>query len=318
MAAYETLTSSAAIFDRSRTSRIEHAGKDALDLLHRLSTNDLTCLPKGAAVRTVVTSDRGRIVGVITVVGVEPDRLLLLSDAADARPIVEWVDKFTFEEDSRLRDVSGELAQLAVAGLRAGDVVRKLAGDAAAALERGGCCRSAVLGVEADVVRSDAPGIPCWELIVPAQARDSLLAAAARSGAALGDEAAWDAVRIERGVPVSGHELTEDANPLEAGLRGLVSFTKGCYVGQEVVARLDAYEKVRRVLTGLLSDAPLRPGELLSAGGQLAGNVTSAAWSPGLRRHVGLGYVRNAFAAPGTQFVAGPGAVTVAALPMVS
>ena len=315
---YRALTTACAVVDRSGRARIRHSGKDVLDLLHRLSTNDLLELEAGDAAGTVLTSERGRIVDVLTVVRRAGDDLLLMSGAPSAAPAIEWIDRFTFEEDARLEDISATTAQIAMAGPAAAGAVRRTAGELAASLDTGRSATAEAGGARVDIVRTDALGVPCWEIVVAASARDAVIEAATKAGASLAREAAWDAVRIERGVPAYGHELTDEANPLEAGLKHLVSFTKGCYVGQEVVARLDTYDKVRRALACLLSDAPLRPGELLSAGGQEAGNVTSAAWSPGLRRHIGLGYVRNAFAAPGTRLLASSGPVTVAALPMVS
>jgi folate-binding protein YgfZ len=113
---------------------------------------------------------------------------------------------------------------------------------------------------------------------------------------------ALEMVRIEQGVPVQGNELNEDANPLEAGLLDHISFNKGCYIGQEVVARLDTYDKVQRKLVGVswnenaapVERAPLRFDETE------VGYTTSHARSPRLDRPVALAYVRNAHAKPGT------------------
>ena len=312
---YGALTSGAAVVDRSHTSRVEHAGKDALDLLNRLSTNYLMALEPGTALRTALTSDRGRIVAVLTVVRPSPDRLLLLTDSP-AATVMEWIERFTFEEDARLLDLSAATAQVAVAGPGAAGVIEGLAGPEAARLSTGGYASATVASYLADVVRTDAPGLPCWEIAVGRAGAADLSRAAVRAGAVPAGKAAWEAIRIERGVPASGHELTEDANPLEAGLKDLVSFTKGCYVGQEVVARLDTYEKVQRSLVGLLSEAALTAGDTLWSEGREAGRVTSSAFSPGLGRHVGLGYVRRNVAGPGTKLDCASGAVTVSALPI--
>jgi aminomethyltransferase len=108
--------------------------------------------------------------------------------------------------------------------------------------------------------------------------------------------------RIERGFPVYGKELTEDVNPLEAGLERFVSFTKGCYIGQEVIARLDTYKKLQKRLVGLLLDenAVVRQGARVTAQGNEVGWVTSAAQSPRLNRTIALAYVRSAWAVPNT------------------
>ena len=108
--------------------------------------------------------------------------------------------------------------------------------------------------------------------------------------------------RVEMGAPAYGKELSEDFNPLEANLLEYISFTKGCYVGQEVVARLKTYNKVQRQLVGLRWDFDSRaaPGSKLMLEGKQVGLVTSAAKSPRLDKVLGLGYVRTAQAQAGT------------------
>ena len=102
-------------------------------------------------------------------------------------------------------------------------------------------------------------------------------------------------VRIERGIPVHGKEITEAVNPLEAGLSTLVSFTKGCYIGQEVVARLDTYGKVRRKLCGLVfpDDSPNVPVGRLFFSGEEVGWTTSHTYSTQLNKVIALGYVKG-------------------------
>ena len=108
------------------------------------------------------------------------------------------------------------------------------------------------------------------------------------------------AVRVERGIPAFGKELTEDYNPHEANLVHHVSFSKGCYIGQEVIARLQTYKKVSKYLVGLRWRGDgLEPGSFLAHGGKRVGIVTSVARVPHTGANVGLGYVRKQFAAPG-------------------
>jgi folate-binding protein YgfZ len=124
---------------------------------------------------------------------------------------------------------------------------------------------------------------------------EALLAAARETGGMPAGDAALEAQRILRGLGASGHELTEDHNPLEAGLRDAVSFTKGCYVGQEVVARLENYDKVVRSLAGIEfvpGEGPA-PGDALFIEGREIGRVTSAIAPAGLGRGVGLAFVKH-------------------------
>ncbi len=308
------MTTGAAVFDRSgATSRIEHVGKDALDLLHRLSTNDMLSLKVRDARGTVLTSDRGRVLGVVNVVRVEEHRLLLLNAAPDPKAVIDWIDRFTFDEDAKLRDITVDTAQIAVAGPKAGEVIRVLTGIE---VPSDRCVVTDIAGVHATVIGTDALGTQCYEWVVPVLARDDVVAAATEAGAVLASADVWQAVRIEHGVPAWGNELSEDVNPLEAGLRELVSFTKGCYVGQEVVARLDTYDKVQRRLVGLTAASALVKGDELSAEGRVAGKVTSAAYSPRLRESIGLGYVRRDIP-DGTSLRTAHGPVKVVSPPFV-
>jgi folate-binding protein YgfZ len=146
--------------------------------------------------------------------------------------------------------------------------------------------------------------------------RDALAAAGAEP---VGPDAV-EALRVELGIPAFGKELGESYNPLEAGLLPLISFTKGCYIGQEVVARLNTYDKVKKRLVGLRwnGESPEAGAPLLMEGKQ-AGVMTTSARSPRFGG-IGLGYVRKAHATTGTELIAdssgGPTPVRVAALPI--
>ncbi len=132
-----------------------------------------------------------------------------------------------------------------------------------------------------------------------------------------------ETIRVGAGIPAWGSELDESVFPAEAGLdRTSVDFHKGCYVGQEVVSRIESVGRVNRLLVHLLSEAPLHPGDILTAtDGSAVGSTTSAAWSFDLDKWLALGYVKRDWSAPGTHLIAGtnrdaPGVpVQVRALP---
>jgi len=151
-----------------------------------------------------------------------------------------------------------------------------------------------------------------FDLIVSAQGAATVWQALSDRGQAYGvslcGEEAYEMLRVEFGVPRFGRELTEEYNPLEAGLETAISWTKGCYIGQEVVARLDSRNKVSKLLVGLW----LEPGPVPEAGspieapdhpGSIIGKLTSVAPSLDFRRVIGLGFVRNELSAPGTRLV---------------
>jgi folate-binding protein YgfZ len=152
------------------------------------------------------------------------------------------------------------------------------------------------------------------DVIVPAGERDAALNALQQAGAIPVSPEAWDLVRIERGIPSIDAELDDRSNPLEAGLEDLINFEKGCYIGQEVVARLDTYDKLQRRLVGLRSAKPLSPGADLTADGRNVGRVTSSTISPEFGP-IALAYVRKGNWNPGTSLDANGTPATVTSLP---
>lgn len=302
VAGYRALHDGVALVDRTRTGRLRYSGADALDLISRLSTNELLSLEVGHGVATVLTTPKGRIVDVLIVSRRDED-LLVLTAYVSRQKVLDHIDFFTFGEDVTASDITEETASYAVVGPDAPELMASLAG---LDLERYGNTTVAIGSVEATVVRTDFLSLPAYELIVPADSgpslRSELLSQAGGNGLVTAEAEAVEAVRMERGVPAYGAELGEAYNPLEANLLSLISFTKGCYVGQEVVTRLDTYKKVQKYLVGLKWTADSQPASsarLLLEGKQV-GVATSATRSPADDDGIALGYVRAAHAQPGT------------------
>ena len=298
---YRTVTDGAALFDRSDTGRLRLTGEDALDLLERLSTNALADLGVGEGIPTVLTSNKGRIIDLLLVMR-QPDSLLVFAGPNTRNRVAEWIDFYTIVEDVETEDITGDTAMLSVAGAEAGPVLDGVARPGVSGMPLYRSAPATFGDIDATVVRSDFTGSSAYNIVVPAAAAGPLRERLMEGGATPVGAEAVEAVRVERGVPVSGKELGEAYNPLEAGLKGFISFTKGCYVGQEVVARLDTYDKVQKHLVGITwgSDALPGPDAKLVLDGRQVGVVTSAVGAPRLDSNIGLGYVRKAHAGPGT------------------
>jgi len=163
---------------------------------------------------------------------------------------------------------------------------------------------SSVLALGGRIVRESRGGFPGFDVRVPMSDVEDLRASLVGAGATPSSHAVLESARIEAGIPRWGAELTEDVLPDEAGLpgRGWVSYTKGCYIGQETVARIRTYGHVNRNLVRLVLDAAdlPAPGAEIRAGEAKAGAVTSATLSARLGKAVALGYVKREHAAPGT------------------
>lgn len=297
MSGFDAALASCAVADRSSLSRLVATGPDLLGLLHRLSTGDVKDLRPGEGRETVVTNAKGRIVERLFVHNLGDDGVLLVAGPEGAQRVQAHLHKFTFAENTGLSDVTAATFAFALLGPRWAAAARAVGipelgpyGSAACTIAGTRVHATRTNGFDANGVLVIGPrdGAGC--------VRDALVDAAAALGGGAIEADALEAWRILSGLPAPGHELTEDHNPLEAGLRDAVSFTKGCYVGQEVVARLNTYGKVSRVLARLELEpgAPVpAPGAAVLHAGNTVGVVTSAILPPGQLRPVALAYVKS-------------------------
>ncbi len=273
--------------ERSDLGRLIAAGPDILPLLQRLGTGDVTSLSPGAAGRTVLTTNKGRIVQHLFVHPMGDAGVLLVGGPSSGPQVLDHLRRYTFAEKIELSDESENLFHLALTGPLSGDIL----GDLEFPTLEAGSVR---------ILSHDGSTDDGYSVVGPADSfavvstavRDAVLA----RGGLSGDRAAFETYRVLRGVPAAGHELTLDYNPLEAGLWDAVSFDKGCYVGQEVIARLRTYDKVSRVIVGLELGKPAalpEPGASILIDGRRAGALTSSLELPGNERAIGLGYLKR-------------------------
>jgi len=287
---------------RLRRGAIRGNGADRLDLLHRLSTNAISDLKPGEETSTILTSDKGRVIEVLRVIAFE-DHVLMLTAGTDVESVRAWLDKYTIMDDFTTEDVTAAYAVAGVYGEHAKSLIAAALGMELP--DAGRITTGSVGGYEVVTLRdARLTGAGGFLLLMPAVALEHVTGLIAAQGAAEMGEETYETLRIESGIPTIGRELSELYNPLEAGMTQLISFTKGCYIGQEVIARLDTYDKVQRHLVGLTFDGtPGDGGGSLEvhdpAEGRKIGAVTSLAWSPSLGRTIGLAYVRTSFAVPG-------------------
>jgi folate-binding protein YgfZ len=271
-------------------------GADAVDFLHRLSTNDILQIPGRQAAFTVLTNEKGRIIDRVAAVRLNDCILLQTSAAAAVR---QWLEKYIIMDDVQIHDSSGEYTCFLVVA-------------AGPPLFQG-------MQIGLRVTDSLWP-VSTLRLIAQAQESRSVEDELSRGYIQMTSDE-YEALRIECGVPVYGRELTGMVNPLEAGLADDVSFTKGCYIGQEVIARLDTYHKVQKKLMGIIFDE--RP-ELPPQNGLLVQNDEEIGWVTSLTRSrrvgktIGLGYVKTATAEALALYVAGSVTipVTITSLPI--
>ena len=313
-AGYDALSTGVAILDRSQMGRVVASGGDVLDLINRFSTNETVGLADGDVVVTVLTSEIGRVLELITVVRRSATESILLTGPDAEDTVIEWLDRYNFGEDCDFTVSTATSAQITISGPKATDLGINLP-------EPGRDVTAEIDGVEVEIVAISGPSLASYEVLIDEKAQtskvwDALVAA----GGVPTSEDAFDVLRVEQGLSARSSEISDGANPLEAGLLPYVDFDKGCYMGQEVIARLDTYDKLQRRLVGLLSEpgAALSADSSLKAGDREVGRITSAVTSRSLGRPIAMAYVRKAHTEPGTVLESVNGPVEVVELPFAA
>ncbi len=293
----------AALVGRSDRVRIELTGPDRAKVLHNLTTNDIKRLTPGRGCEAFLTSGQGRTLAFL-LVHAEDDRLLLRSDPGTAEAILGHLSKYGLFEDVTPVDISSGTGEWHLFGPLADDVARSA----------GLPVPEADLGIARDgeirIIRESPTGLPgltiLWPSAVDTESVGKLRKAIDQHGGALVDHETFEVLRIEAGMPVFGPDVTPANLPQEANRDArAISFVKGCYLGQETVARLDAMGHVNKILVGAVAEneAAPPPGATLEADGKVVGTVTSSGFSPGWTRAVILGYVKTSHAGPGSALV---------------
>ena len=281
---YTALREHAAWTDASTRGKIRMTGEDRARLLHAMTTNNIQALTPGQGCYALFLNAQGRIQADANILCFADH--LLLDTEPDLRPkIYEHLDRYIIADDVTLEDATEQIATICLGGPHADEVLAKL--GVTAPIEPG----SHVAWGNVTVQRS-ASG---FTLFVPT-AEKSAVTASLGVAEASDDEART--VRIEQGRPRYGEEITEKYLVQETGLMQAVSFTKGCYLGQEIVERVRSRGQVHKQLRSVEIDAdqPLEPGTKLTANGAEAGEIVSSAFSPALGRTVAMAYMRTPFA----------------------
>jgi folate-binding protein YgfZ len=309
--AYHALRRQCALVRRGDRGVLAVSGTDRLGWLQGLLTNDVVNLPAGGVCEAAYLTPQGRMITDARVFNLA-ERVLLDVPAPLAEALQAKLDSLLFSEDASVQNVSSSLALVELHGPAAPAVADRL--------------RAEPWAERATVVRHDVFELPAYAVFVAVQEVDAVTASAIASGAVVATLETLDVIRVEAGRPAFLVDMDEHTIPLEAGLeQRAISFTKGCYVGQEVIVRVvhRGGGRVAKRLVGLTmstSDVPAA-GSSIHAGGRELGRVTSAVWSPALSCAIALGYLHRDHVEPGTRVevatAAGPLGAAVTALPFL-
>lgn len=313
---YDQLLSGSAVVDCRARTLVELAGQDRARFLHGFCTNDIKRLSPGEGCEAFITSVQGKVLG-YTAIFAQEDSLVLDTVPGQAEKLLAHFDRYLIREDVRLIDRGNVNSQWLLGGQRAPLMLNKLGirevpqSPYASAAGRIGNCH---------VWLRRVPWFLADAFLIEGAAEnlDAIYQALTDAGGVPASPAAARAARIEAGTPEYGQDISEKNLPQEVGRdRQAISFTKGCYLGQETVARIDALGHVNRLLVGVRFEGPSVPpaASALFAGESEVGQVTSASFSPRFGVPLALAYVRREQTAPGTRLHSGEGAAEVVTLP---
>ncbi|MBO0887688.1 aminomethyltransferase family protein [Candidatus Bathyarchaeota archaeon] len=298
---YWTIRHAAGIADVSNTGRLIITGKDRVAFLNGLLTNDIAKVKEGEGQHSALLSPKARVLADLYLYQQENQVLVDTCDSS-ASKIKESLDRFVITEDVQIKNVSTDLVQLTIQGPKSSEMIKESLKTEVADLKP---LQHKPVGPGSIVCR-DRTGLGGYDIFLPSEEAEAVwqgfLLCGGEQGLAPVGATAMEILRVEAGFPRYGVDVDDNTIVLEAGFKDAISFTKGCYMGQEVVARATHIGRVNKQLVGLEIEAtvPPSPRTKLKSGGSEAGFVTSAAFSPGKKKVAGLGYANRDFAKDGT------------------
>jgi folate-binding protein YgfZ len=323
---YRALVEATGVVDLTGRTQLELCGDDAASFLHNFCTASIRNLQPGSGAEAFILNAKGHVLGhVFAFRG--PSSAILDTVPGQTERLSQHLERYIIRENVEVRDRTDEWGVLLVAGPSSAALLESLALDVPR--QRLAHGQSTLAGRTVYVRDVDLAGVDTWELVCQREDREALLGALVNAGAIAADLGDFEAARIEAGMPLFGRDITEENLPQEVNRDAqAISFTKGCYLGQETVARIDALGHVNRLLVGvrLQTTAPLEPAsELFAADDDQSGGgsrpkplgvVTSSTYSPRLQGALALAYVRRGHTKPGTVLESPAGRAEVIGLPL--
>ncbi len=324
---YEALTHAVGIIDHAVAGVLRLRGKDRVRFLNAMVTNDVTKVGPGRSCPALITTTKGKVIAELLVLSRADELVVLVLQGPVAR-VVSTLESHIIADDVELEHASEQFAVIAVEGPKCRELVWRLFPREPLPMEAFAFTENDYQGLLATVIRHSVVGDKGMLMLIPREHYERIKAylvqgAVGLDGAGIG-RAAWNIRRVEKGRPWFGIDVTEENFPAECGLETHVNYEKGCYLGQETIARMHYRGHPNWKLVGLAGggDVPAVGATLDAVTGSdtstPAGRITSAVYSPTLKHSLCLGYVRHTMAAPGTGFSVREeaGSLTVVELPL--
>jgi folate-binding protein YgfZ len=306
-----------AICDRTHWGRIKVSGDDRLRFLHNQSTNDFQSLKPGQGCDTVFVSSTARTIDLATAY-LRDDAVILLVSPNRREYLMEWLDRYIFFADKvELTDITQYTCTLSLIGPGSDAIIKQLTdGELLGQLYGSHQVYSIPPAEGVRIAVGSGLASPGYTLVFPVTDKATVWQKLVELGAVPMSDKAWETLRIIQGRPAPDYELTDDYNPLEVGLWQTVSFNKGCYIGQETIARLNTYKGVKTYLWGVKLSSFTELETAITIGEEKVGKLTSVTQTP--EGYFGLGYIRSKAGGVGLKVQVGDVEGEVVAVPFVS
>lgn len=313
----------AGLIDLSSHGRILVSGTEAVMFLNGLITNDMNTLALNSWMPAAFANVQGRLLAAVRILN-RHDGFLIDTEPATREAVIKLVERFTLAGDFHVKDLTADTTMLSAQGTSAAEIVRKVLGDEAASCEPQKIAEAKLNDAGVTVIRATHTAEDGFDLFAEATNSSKLREALVAAGAVSISNETFETLRIEAGLPLYHLDMDETNVVTETNLDEAVSFTKGCYVGQEIIVRIKHRGHVAKKLSGVLLEGTLpaqRNSKILSTEAKEIGRVTSSTFSPRLERAVALAYLKYDYLAPGTKVRVitsdGEATATVAELPLV-
>ena len=294
------------VIDLSHRGRLCLTGSDRAAYLHRIISNDVEGLSVGEGNYATILTNRGKIIADMKLYVFE-DSIRIETNAETRSSLYQELDKYLIADDVTIEDCTESMGVVGVHGPKSAELLQTLCGFDVGNLPEYHSIVHEIDGRRIICVRANETGEIGYNLCTASESMEWLWDTILTKGRAFGAEpvglTALYSLRIEAGIPRYGAELDDSIFPGEAELEQAISFEKGCYIGQEIVARMKYRGHPNRLLRGfeIAGDILPQKGDLLFDGDKEIGWITSAVVSPTLGETIGMGYVRIAFTDEGSQ-----------------
>ena len=270
--------------------------------LNGLITNDVKMLAVNTWMPAVFPNVQGRLLAAVRVIH-RDDGFLIDTEAATRVTVVKLLERFTLAGDFRLADLTQDTALLSIQGSKTPEIMAAIFGETPAIPDRNAVASADWHGKQITIIRATQTAEDGFDLFINATEAENLRDALINAGAQPIGNDTIETLRIEAGLARHGVDMDETNVVMETNLDDAVSFTKGCYIGQEIIARIKYRGHVAKKLTGVIFSGAVSVesgAKIISADDKEIGRVTSVAFSPRLGRTIALGYVKYDYLAPGT------------------